>query len=58
MFTTDLMESKQERVVIKLLEPQMIGVLVNYAYTSKVVISTANVQVIYYHCTPIHCIQL
>ena len=42
------MESKQERVIIKGVEPQMIEVLVKYAYTSKVVITTANVQVMYY----------
>lgn len=45
MFTTDLMESKQERVAINGVEPQMIGMLVSYAYTSEVYISKANVQV-------------
>lgn len=45
MFSTDLMESKQERVAINGVEPQMIGILVSYAYTSKVYISKANVQV-------------
>ncbi|KAM9843414.1 kelch-like protein 24 isoform 2-T3 [Aulostomus maculatus] len=44
MFTTDLMESKQERVAINGVEPQMIGMLVSYAYTSEVYISKANVQ--------------
>ncbi|KAF7666387.1 hypothetical protein LDENG_00107720 [Lucifuga dentata] len=44
MFSTDLMESKQERVAINGVEPQMIGMLVSYAYTSEVFISKANVQ--------------
>ncbi|KAM3598119.1 uncharacterized protein V6R79_013789 [Siganus canaliculatus] len=44
MFSTDLIESKQERVAINGVEPQMIGMLVSYAYTSEVYISKANVQ--------------
>ncbi|KTG35961.1 hypothetical protein cypCar_00025492 [Cyprinus carpio] len=44
MFSTDLMESRQERVAINGVEPQMIGVLVSYGYTAEVVISKANVQ--------------
>lgn len=44
MFSTDLMESRQERVAINGVEPQMIGMLVSYAYTAEVVISKANVQ--------------
>uniref|UniRef100_A0A1A8M3T2 BTB domain-containing protein n=2 Tax=Nothobranchius pienaari TaxID=704102 RepID=A0A1A8M3T2_9TELE len=44
MFSTDLLESKQERVAINGVEPQMIGMLVSYAYTSEVYISKANVQ--------------
>ncbi|XP_061605996.1 kelch-like protein diablo [Phyllopteryx taeniolatus] len=44
MFTTDLKEAKQERVAINGLEPQMVGMLVSYAYTSEVYISKANVQ--------------
>ncbi|XP_077415907.1 kelch-like protein 24 [Vanacampus margaritifer] len=44
MFTTDLKESKQERVAINGVEPQMVGMLVSYAYTSEVYISKANVQ--------------
>lgn len=47
MFSTDLIESKQERVAINGVEPQMIGMLVSYAYTSEVYISKANVQVKY-----------
>lgn len=45
MFSTDLMESKQDRVAINGVEPHMIGMLVQYAYTSDVFISKANVQV-------------
>lgn len=45
MFSTDLIESKQERVAINGVEPQMIGMLVSYAYTSEVYITKANVQV-------------
>uniref|UniRef100_A0A1A8KP41 BTB domain-containing protein n=2 Tax=Nothobranchius kuhntae TaxID=321403 RepID=A0A1A8KP41_NOTKU len=44
MFSTDLLESKQERVAINGVEPQMIGMLVSYAYTSEVYVSKANVQ--------------
>lgn len=44
MFSTDLIESKSERVAINGVEPQMIGMLVSYAYTSEVYISKANVQ--------------
>eukprot|EP00063_Salmo_salar_P083742 XP_014058577.1 PREDICTED: kelch-like protein 20 [Salmo salar] len=44
MFSTDLMESRQERVAINGVESQMIGMLVSYAYTAEVVISKANVQ--------------
>uniref|UniRef100_A0A3P9HJI2 Kelch-like protein 20 n=1 Tax=Oryzias latipes TaxID=8090 RepID=A0A3P9HJI2_ORYLA len=44
MFSADLIESKQERVAINGVEPQMIGMLVSYAYTSEVYISKANVQ--------------
>uniref|UniRef100_A0A8C5D4N4 Kelch-like protein 20 n=1 Tax=Gouania willdenowi TaxID=441366 RepID=A0A8C5D4N4_GOUWI len=44
MFSTDLIESKQERVAINGVEPQMVGMLVSYAYTSEVYISKANVQ--------------
>ena len=48
MFATDWMESKQERVPISGVEPEMMDLLFNYAYTSEVVISTSNVQVMYY----------
>ncbi|XP_039631374.1 kelch-like protein 3 [Polypterus senegalus] len=44
MFSTDLMESKQERVAINGVEPQMISMLINYAYTAEVIITKANVQ--------------
>ncbi|XP_056263451.1 kelch-like protein 2 isoform X2 [Pseudoliparis swirei] len=44
MFSTNLIESKQERVAINGVEPQMFGMLVSYAYTSEVYISNANVQ--------------
>ncbi|CAK6964752.1 kelch-like protein 20 [Scomber scombrus] len=44
MFSIDLIESKQERVAINGVEPQMVGMLVSYAYTSEVYISKANVQ--------------
>lgn len=45
MFSADLLESKQERVAINGVEPQMIGKLVTYAYTSQIFITKANVQV-------------
>ena len=52
MFTSDMVESTQEKVTISAVEPQVFGMLVNYAYTSEVSISAANVQVNYYHCKP------
>ncbi|XP_051878526.1 kelch-like protein 20 [Pristis pectinata] len=44
MFCTGLMESRQERVAINGVEPQMVGLLVAYSYTSRVHITRANVQ--------------
>ncbi|XP_048465841.1 kelch-like protein 20 isoform X1 [Rhincodon typus] len=44
MFSTDLVESRQERVAINGIEPQMVGLLVVYAYTARVLITRANVQ--------------
>ncbi|XP_053708687.1 kelch-like protein 20 isoform X1 [Synchiropus splendidus] len=44
MFSSNLIESSQERVAINGVEPQMVGKLVSYAYTSEVYISKANVQ--------------
>ena len=49
MFTTGMMESRQEKVDMVDVEPQAMELLVSYAYTSEVVISTENVQVMYYH---------
>ena len=46
MFTSGMKESTHERVTISGVEPETIGLLVSYAYTSKVSISAANVQVI------------
>ena len=46
------MESQQIRVAINGVEPQMMDMMVNYAYTSKVLISTANVQVTFYQHKP------
>lgn len=45
MFSTEMMESRQERVEIYGVETQIFGMLVSYAYTSEVLISKANVQV-------------
>ncbi|XP_067881949.1 kelch-like protein 20 isoform X3 [Heterodontus francisci] len=44
MFSTDLVESRQERVAINGVEPQMVGLLVAYSYTARVLITRANVQ--------------
>ena len=46
MFTTEWMETQQMRVTISDVEPQIMDVLITYGYTSKVAISTENVQVI------------
>ena len=45
MFTTGMMESRQEKVNMLDVEPQVMELLVSYAYTSELVISTENVQV-------------
>ena len=45
MFTAGMMESREHRVNINEVEPEEFGLLVNFAYTSTVEISTANVQV-------------
>ncbi|XP_067859642.1 kelch-like protein diablo isoform X1 [Heptranchias perlo] len=44
MFSTDLVESRQERVAINGVEPQMVGLLVSYSYTARVLVTRANVQ--------------
>ena len=45
MFTTGMMESREHRVDISEVEPEAFGSLLNFAYTSTVEISPANVQV-------------
>ncbi|XP_069761585.1 LOW QUALITY PROTEIN: kelch-like protein 3 [Narcine bancroftii] len=44
MFSTGLLESRQERVAINGVEAHMVGLLVTYAYTACVRITRANVQ--------------
>ena len=44
MFSGELSESRQDKVSINGMEPTMIKLLINYAYTAKVVISKSNVQ--------------
>ena len=52
MFSSGMLESTQERVQICGVEPEVLSLLVNYVYTSKVSITQANVQVRYSHHTP------
>ena len=52
MFTSGMVESTQEKVTISAVEPQVFGMLVNYAYTSEVSLSAANVQVNFDHYKP------
>ena len=49
MFTTAMVESTQERVNMDGVEPEVVDMLLSFAYTSEVSISTANVQVMFYH---------
>ena len=44
MFSADLAESKQEKVSINRVESSMIRLLIDYAYTSEVLITPNNVQ--------------
>ena len=45
MFTAGMMESREHRVNINEVEAEEFGLLLDFAYTSTVEISTANVQV-------------
>ena len=49
MFTAGMVESRQEKVDMVDVEPQEIDLLVGYAYTSQVIISTENVKVMCCH---------
>lgn len=44
MFTHDMAESRQREVTIKGIEPSVLEHLVNFAYSSKIVLTTENVQ--------------
>lgn len=44
MFTHDMVESTQEIITIKEIDPEALELLINFAYSGKVVISTSNVQ--------------
>lgn len=44
MFSGELAESRQDRVNINGVEAKMLELLINYAYTSEILISRANVQ--------------
>lgn len=44
MFSNDLAESKQETVTLNGVEPDMISLLVNYAYTSEILVTKSTVQ--------------
>ena len=52
MFSSGMMESTQGRVNISGVEPGMLGLLLDYAYTSKVNICSADVQVMDSHHRP------
>ena len=45
MFTTGMVESREHQVNINDVEAEEFGLLLNFAYTSTVDISTENVQV-------------
>ncbi|CAL1262525.1 unnamed protein product [Larinioides sclopetarius] len=44
MFMHDMVESTQEEITIKEIDPDALELLINFAYSGKVVISTLNVQ--------------
>ncbi|GFR31191.1 kelch-like protein 18 [Trichonephila clavata] len=44
MFTHDMVESTQEVITIKEIDPEALELLINFAYSGKVVINTSNVQ--------------
>jgi len=44
MFTHDMIEANLSEIKIHTVEPSAMEVLINYAYTGKIVISTSNVQ--------------
>ena len=44
MFLGNLVESRQEEVAVNGIESDMMSLLLDYAYTSKVVITLSNVQ--------------
>ncbi|KAG8196140.1 hypothetical protein JTE90_007875 [Oedothorax gibbosus] len=44
MFTHDMVESTQGEITIKEIDPEALELLINFAYSGKVVISTSNVQ--------------
>ncbi|XP_071942041.1 kelch-like protein 18 isoform X1 [Antedon mediterranea] len=46
MFTTDMVESKQDEIMIQGIEPSALEDLVNYAYNGRVELSRSNVQAI------------
>ncbi|GIY18656.1 kelch-like protein 18 [Caerostris darwini] len=44
MFTHDMVESTQEEITIKEIDPDALELLIHFAYSGKVVITTSNVQ--------------
>ena len=49
MFTNGMLESTQEKVNLNGVEPEVVDMLVSFAYTGEVSITTANVQVMTHH---------
>ena len=44
MFASEMAEKRQERVTLNGVEPAMINLIIQYAYTSEINITKANVQ--------------
>ena len=44
MFSHNLIEKEKETVVLKDIDPQSFGLIINFLYTSSIVVSQANVQ--------------
>lgn len=50
MFLSSLAESQQEHITLSGVEANMVALLLDYAYTSSITITQANVQVCAYKC--------
>jgi kelch-like protein 18 len=62
MFTSDMIESKQNEITLKGLEPDAVEAMINFAYTGRIIINVGNVQSImlcssFLHVTKVKVLQ-